>query len=352
MSFAVKPGTLVAAHEAFGELLEVMSQLTLHCIGPMQGGGGGFLIDGFVEEIAKIRDKLMDQYGFDGPARTVFIDASQELNGLAYDYREADTTAAERSDAQLAKVDDPAPEFTTSVWSEGVMSDGDTYVSVSNYGDLLGGTTSSFEDYSEWKKITDTVSDIAGMDWMTDWLPNFGFEDPVPKILKTMQGDWEGLGRAINAIEVAGDAWVRIAEDIAGIWQALSKDWSGNAADACYAFLSELHTAALEHGNDVRDQAKHLHSLAQSTYFEVDALRTAVELIGDLIPNPLDLGWWADNLLPNKIAGRIVQYIAHIDAIMGLCGEPFKFFENIGFDESAIDLELPQLSYSAPEVPH
>ncbi len=239
MSFAVKPPTLDAGSEAFGELLEAMSPLTLACIGPMQPGKGGFLINGFAQEVETIRQKLLDQYGFDGPCRTFFINMAQELRGLAYDYREADTEAAElRSELEKllagrrwARTGEST--FLVNVQVEAAtapVSVGDSrWCSSDDPAEHLRATTGSGSEITG-----NRVSDIAGLSYLDRLAVRQASASRHPITQGSLREAWTVTGsrlpaRSIGALKAVASAWSQVAErPSAGmLGRDGLEDWSG-----------------------------------------------------------------------------------------------------------------------------
>ncbi|MGN0065923.1 MAG: hypothetical protein ACI379_16940 [Nocardioides sp.] len=312
MSFEVVPADVDAAGQQVKALAGAMPLASTYLDTYMRINGDSKLFGLFKGEIDEKRAVLVDDY--DSKAGPIFTSAGGALEQMARDYDGVDR-------AQAAGYDAAMPDDWEYDRPYGMDSWGETPgVDLAEFTAMLGDPTSSFAEWEEFMAMRKGLDTILGWDWLFDWLGLVGVPNMTDMVTEWLQGDYDSMGRCMGAMAQMSDFWSKVRREMAASMHHVDETWSGNAANATFAWFTDYDNILGEHARDVNGVYTRMHGYAMGLRMVIDsicdALQRLMEFVTGLSGFPHS---WADVLewLLRGAAKMVLKKIfIFIDAIL------------------------------------
>ncbi|MGN0065926.1 MAG: hypothetical protein ACI379_16955 [Nocardioides sp.] len=275
MSFEVKPADLTSGGTQVAQLSGTVHLLTNHLAVYAHVNGDSTLFSQFQGEIDSMRETLCNDYT--DKAKPIFDKAGGALKEMALDYTNVDKTRAAGFDATMPsdwEYDRPRGMDT---WGETAGID------MSEFYSLFPTPSSAFEDWEEWLAIRDGVDYILEFQWLFDVLGVVGLPSPTDAIKENFQGDYDQMGKCLTALDTIGDYWSKARREMAASMKMVDKTWSGNAANATFAWFSEYDDVLSDHNTAVNGVLNRIGGYSKSLRIAFDSLLSLTDALIDLV---------------------------------------------------------------------
>lgn len=348
MSFEVVPADVDAAGQQVAALSGAVPLVVAYVESHVRIAGGSKIFAQFQGEIDQMRTRLVDDYS--SKAEVLFTSAGGALQQMATEYRTVDLAQASGFDAQLPdgyEYDGPSGMYP------GEATAG---VDLADFTTLLSPPATEFAEWEEFGEMRDGLDSILSWDWLFDLLGLVGVPSISDMATEWLQGDYDSMGTCMQAIQEVASFWTLVRQEMAASMLAVDETWSGNAANAAFAWFSEYDDVLAEHASSVSGVYSRMYGYAIGLRMVIDSILGLVETIGELVIGLS--GWptsWTDvldwlmrgawKLVLRKIFIIIDAILALFDAAMLVAGLLSMLFSqlaghaDIGFPDDVAALE-------------
>lgn len=347
MSFEVVPARLVTAGQEITNIADAVDMMTDYLSGHLHINGDSKIFAQFKGEIDKVRTTLVSDYT--SKSRAAFVASGGALDAMGQDYAAVDL-------AQLAAFDALLPDGFEHTSPHG-MDPGEATAGYnrSDYAAVLGPPGSAYAGWEDFQAMRDGLDAFLGWDWLFDILGFIGLPDMAQQLNDWLQGDYDSMGKAMEALSQVSTFWALVRDEMAATMIKVDETWSGNAASAAFAWFSTYDDVLAEHARAVSGVHSRLSGYAMALRMTIESLVGLLQSLIDLVFGVSDFPTsWTDVLewlsqagakaILKKLFLIIDAMLILFDAALLVCGLLVMAFSQIAGHG---DISLPDDSGSA-----
>lgn len=134
------------------------------------------------------------------------------------------------------------------------------------------------DGYANATQILDYVSPTAWLNAAIEGMTGF---DVLETLIQPLAGDWERIGRYGDALGRISDCLGEMAIEVQTHAVEMSRQWTGNASDAAFAYFSDTATALSRHATVLQTADERYTALALDVWHLSQQLQGLVQSICD-----------------------------------------------------------------------
>ena len=156
-------------------------------------------------------------------------------------------------------------------------------IDLAEFSALLGDPSSAFAEWEEFQGMRNAVDYILGWDWLFDLLGLAGVPNLSQMAGEWFQGDYDSMGRAMGALKQVSAFWSLVREEMAATMIQVDTTWSGNAANATFAWFSDYDNILADHASNVNDVYSRIFGYATGLRMVLDSIASLLQTLIEFV---------------------------------------------------------------------